>query len=175
MKSEFLPSMAAPIQELGLCGLVVKTAGLQWFLLKWGGGDLWDLQVVFLGLLALGVCFAEHLASQPLAPLPKAKAAPQALKKTQPVAPPPAAPKAGVRSVVPKAKMVRPPRPPRLMKPPSGRKASDFSEHSTTAPSTPRSSGAVPVTILQPRPRRRAREDSSSSSELSSEWTTDSE
>lgn len=178
MKSEFLPFMAAPIQELGICGLIMKTAGLQWFVLRWGGGDFHDVQTTFLGLLALGVCFAEHLASQPLEPPPKAKTAPaaQASKK----APPPAGSKVVRPSAnVPKVKtLARPPRPPARAKATPGRKASDCSEISTTAPSTPRSSGlAVPVTILQPRPRRRAREESSSSSssELSSGWTSDSE
>lgn len=177
MKSEFLPSMAAPIQELGLCGLIMKTAGLQWFVLRWGGGNFHDVQTTFLGLLALGVCFAEHLASQPLEPLPKTKTATPAQAPKKPL-PPVAGSKVVRPNAVPKVKtLARPPRPPARAKATPGRKASDMSEISTTAPSTPRSSGrAVPVTILQPRPRRRAREESSSSSsELSSGWTSDSE
>lgn len=180
IKSEFLSNMAAPIQELGVCGLLMKTAGLQWFILRWGGGDVYDLQMVFLGLMALAVCFAEHLASQPLAAISKPKVA----KSTEAKKIPPAPPTHGAVSRVGNAKvksLARPPRPPvRPAAKAPGRKASDFSEISTTAPSTPRTSGSVPnvpVTILQPRPRCRVRlrEDSSSSSELSSEWTSESE
>jgi len=177
IKSEFLSNMAAPIQELGVCGLLMKTAGLQWFILRWGGGDAYDLQMVFLGLMALAVCFAEHLASQPLAAISKPKVAKSTeAKKIPPVPPHGAVSKVGNAKV---KSFARPPRPPAAKAP--GRKASDFSEISTTAPSTPRTSGSVPnvpVTILQPRPRSRVRlreDSSSSSSELSSEWTSESE
>ncbi|CAK9060335.1 unnamed protein product [Durusdinium trenchii] len=67
-----------------------------------------------------------------------------------------------------------PPRPPWRAKVPGLRKDSDLgSEISTTAPPTPR--GSVPVTILQPQPRLKVQEESSSGSDLSSEWTSDSE
>eukprot|EP00438_Fugacium_kawagutii_P008003 Skav209154 [mRNA] locus=scaffold1137:119997:131762:- [translate_table: standard] len=97
-----LQVLRATLAAHGLGGLVVKSAGLQWLVLG-GGGGTWDLQMTFLGLLALAVCFAEHLASQPLQES-KTKTSPfpsQASKKPVPPVPPvpPPVPKA-----VPKAK-----------------------------------------------------------------------
>lgn len=165
LKSE-LPRVEAPIEELGVAGLLVKSAGLQWFLLKWGGGDAHDLQASFLGLLALAVCFAEHMASLPVPALPAKPPKPPPVKVV-----PAAQPKALAKKL-PASRL--PPRPPWRAKVPGLRKDSDLgSEISTTAPPTPR--GSVPVTILQPQPRLKVQEESSSGSDLSSEWTSDSE
>ncbi|CAJ1359512.1 unnamed protein product [Effrenium voratum] len=160
LKSE-LPG--SPVEELGVGSLLVKVSTLQWFLLGWGGGDASDVGVLFLGLLALAVCLVERLATLPVEepkPTPKPRAAlkpplpkPSFTSKPTPVA----------KSAAAKRALVKPPQP-KMM----GRKSSRASEIST-APSLPSTPRSVPSC-----PPRRTDEDSSSS-ELSTDWSSESE